>query len=193
MTQYAITQDNPITAHGTARELWPSVSFSTSGPRADWLAAQGAVEIRRDPPYDTETQYLQRVDPYLLDGQVYDREPVDRPVAPPEPRWQDFQVALLTDPALRDMKMIAKDAYPDLIPAWAVGLGQAATGQGAESFMTAWTLARQLPDPSTGDPLLPQALVDGIAALATAADLPDAFIAGLNPPPPVEEDPAAEP
>ena len=181
MTNYAIIQDNTITATGNARELWPDVSFSSTGPRADWLAAQGAVEIRRDPPYDPEAQSLRRVDPYLLDGQVYDREPVDRPVAPPEPRWQDFQVALLTDPALRDMKQIAKDAYPDLIPAWAVGLGQAATGQGIESFMTAWNLARQLPDPSTGDPLLPQALVDGIAALAAAADLPAEFIAGLNP------------
>ena len=184
MTKYAIIQDNTITAHGPYRELWPDTSFSRLGPNAEFLEQEGAVPIRSGPPHDRSTHQLQHSAPYLLDGVVYEFEVVPRPPEPepvPEPRWQDFQVALLTDASVHGMMMVAKDIYPGLISAWSVGLGQAATGQGAESFMTAWTLARQLPDPSTGDPLLSQALVDGIAALAAAADLPAEFIAGLNP------------
>lgn len=138
--------------------------------------------IADKPTIDPATRYLERETVIDTTALTITRgwRVVDRPPAPPEPKWQQFQVALLTDPGVHDMMMIVKDSYPGLISAWSVGLGQAASGQGAESFMTAWGLARQLPNPATGDPLLGAALISSIAAMATAADLPGEFITGLN-------------
>ena len=133
--------------------------------------------IRSGPPrVDTEKAIVFRT-------WVIETRPLEPP-SPPEPDWQSFQLSLLTDPDVHNMMMIAKDEYPGLISAWSVGLGQAATGQGITSFMTAWGLARQLVDPSTGDPLLSQTLIENIAMMAAATNLPAEFITGINPPPP---------
>lgn len=180
---YAITDGIVITAHGTAKQLWPDVSFPRSGPNAAFLAEHGAVEIRHDLPHDPETHYLRAAEPHMLDGVAYDRVAVQIPPAVPEARWQEFQMALLTDQAVHNMMMQAKDAYPGLISAWSTGLGQSATIGDHRTFFTAWNLARNLPDATGEAPLLPQSLVDHIVLMAVAAGLPAEFIAQLNPEP----------
>jgi hypothetical protein len=184
MALYAILDAATITANGTARSLWPHISFSSAGPDPAWLAEQGAEVIRSDPPHDPATHYLSPVEPYLLDGVVYDRVPVERPPVPPKARWQGFQVGLLTDPLVHDMMMAVKDNYPGLISAWSTGLGQAAVSQGFETFLTTWGLAQALPHPSGQGALLPPSLVAHVATLATSYDLPAEFVEGLNPQPP---------
>jgi hypothetical protein len=181
MTRYAILDNNTITATGTARSLWPGTSFAASGPNAAWLTEHGAVEVRNDPPHDPETHDLRPAEPYLLDGVVYDRVPVERPPVAPEPRWQGFQVGLLTDPQVHDMMMAAKDSYPGLISAWSTGLGQAAVGQGFETFLTTWGLAKLLPHPSGEGTLLPPSLVAHVQAMSVTYDLPAEFVAALAP------------
>lgn len=84
---YAIVESNSITAIGPYRELWPGVDFFSTGPDSDWLAAHNAVVIRSDPPYNPETQCLQRSEPYLSNGEVFDHKVITRQVTiktPPE-------------------------------------------------------------------------------------------------------------
>ena len=97
MTMYAILSNNTITAHGPARVLWPDTSFPPSGPNASFLQEAGAVTISSTPPHDPETQDLQPVEPYLLDGVVYNREAVAKPEPPaPAPNYLTFWDAVLT-------------------------------------------------------------------------------------------------
>ena len=75
--KYAIIQNNTITAHGGIGELWPNTSFSGGVPNVGFLADQSAVGIISELTHDTETKKLIQVDPYLLDGIVYDVQAVD--------------------------------------------------------------------------------------------------------------------
>jgi hypothetical protein len=181
---YAIISNDAIAATGTVKALWPGTSFSDDTPNADWLEEKNAVAIRSDLPFDNATEYLQRVEPYLLNGIVWDRTVVTRPAAVPEPNWQTFQLALLTDAQVHAMMSVAKEAFPGLISAWSTGLGQAAVGQGLVSFGNQWALGRQLivPDglPGSGLPLVSDALADHVATLAEASHLPTGFIALLE-------------
>ena len=177
MTYASLTADQ-ITATGAARELWPNVTMPSSGPRADWLAEHNAVTIRQDPPHDPVMQYLRRCEPYLLDGEVFDREVVDRPpVEPerPEPRWQEFRAALRGIPELQTLVATLATADPIGHLAIGVGLGQAAQGD-TRTFTGVWSelLAAGLVTPE---------LAAAVQTLASSFDLPEAFVAGLNPEP----------
>lgn len=94
---YAIIDNDIITSHGSASELWPDTSFSDRGPDAIFLAAAGAVVVRSDPPrthymgevvvrsdetvtYYSGTDFLKDTEPYILNGTVYDKI-----IAPIEP------------------------------------------------------------------------------------------------------------
>jgi hypothetical protein len=172
---YAILTADQITATGTADNLWPGVTMPSTGPRADWLAEQNAVEIRHDPPHDPATQYLRRCEPYLLEGEVFDREVITRPPvkpAPPEPRWVEFGDAVIDHPGVA---AVVDGAPRRLAIALGVGLGQAAQGD-AKTFAMAWVkaLAAGLVTPE---------LAAEVQTLAESFDLPEAFVAGLNPEP----------
>jgi hypothetical protein len=184
MTIYAIISNNTIAAHGTAKVLWPDTSFSDAGPTDGFLSDTNAVRVRSDLPHDSENEYLVRVEPYLLNGIVWDRTVVTRPAAAPEPNWQTFQLALLTDAQVHAMMSVAKEAFPGLISAWSTGLGQAAVGQGFVSFGNQWALGRQLvvPDglPGSGLPLVSDTLADHVATLAEANNLPAEFVSLLS-------------
>ena len=74
---YAIITNDQITAHGYSQALWPNTSSPGGVPNAEFLTDQSAVGIISELPHDTETQKLSQVDPYLLDGIVYDVQVID--------------------------------------------------------------------------------------------------------------------
>jgi hypothetical protein len=173
---YAIFTADKITATGTARELWPDTSHPSTGPAADWLAERNAARVRSDLPHDPATHFLRRVPPYLLDGEVFNMEAVERPPvepAPPEPRWQEFRAALRGIPELQTLVATLATVDPIGHLAIGVGLGQAAQGD-TSTFTGVWSelLAAGL---------VPPDLAAHVAALATTYDLPAEFVGVLNP------------
>ncbi len=171
---YAIITANAITATGRPRDLWPDTSFPEGVPNESWLTEQNAQLVRSDLPHDKATEYLQRVDPYLLDGEVWDREIVTRPPAPPvlpTPQWVAFGGALAADPAINTLVATAAADAPVLHLMLGVGLGQAAQGD-SQTFLAAWGQAA-----AAG--LATPELVAAVQAIAVNHDLPPEFIAGL--------------
>jgi hypothetical protein len=170
---YAIISNNTITAHGTARELWPDTSFATTGPNAAWLTEHNAVPVRNDPPHDPQTHYLTSCEPYLLDGAAYNREPVGMPPAPVEPQWVAFGAALGQDQSVNAFVGTIAQAAPVLHLMVGVGLGQAAQGD-AKTFLAAWGLGL-----AAG--LVTAELATRVQTLAASYDLPAEFVAALMP------------
>jgi hypothetical protein len=173
--KYAIVANGAVTASGTARYLWPDTSFAMPGPNAEWLAEHGAVPIRNDLPYDVETQILQASEPYLLNGNAYDVEAVERPLGPQpavEPQWIAFQRDVMMAPSINQMLGTALQGAPSVGLALAVGLGQVAQGSDAQTFLEAWGagIAMELITPE---------LAELVAAMATTHDLPAEFVAAL--------------
>lgn len=170
---YAIIDNDAITAHGRTRDLWPGTSFPPTGPNEAFLAEESAVPIRSDLPHDPETEYLQRVEPYLLNGEAWNRQAVTRPTPPPVPQWVAFGGALAADPSINTLVTTAASAAPVLHLMLGVGLGQAAQGD-SQTFLAAWGQA------VAGGLATPE-LVAAIQAMATTYDLPAEFIAALAP------------
>lgn len=168
---YAILSADTITANGAARELWPGTSFSASGPNATFLADAGAVLIRSDAAYDAETEILQATDPYVLNGEVFDRIAAPKPAAVPEPQWVAFGASLLADPAINQMLGVALSTAPAVAMSISVGLGKAADGD-SRVFMVSWAGA-------IGLGLISAELIAQVQAMAATYDLPAEFIAGL--------------
>ena len=178
---YAIIANDTITAHGSARELWPDTGFSEGIPNESWLTEHGAVAIRSDMSHDTATEYLDRVDPYLLDGEVFDRVAVTHRPPPPTPDWIGYQGALSAAPGVG--ALLAACLSPAVAPiggaqiygGLVVGLGQIATGGSVATFLTAWNIAQ-----SAG--LVSPELIAEMAKLAKPFNLPDEFIESLTVP-----------
>ena len=59
------------------KTLFPNVSFPSTGPDADWLAANSCAEVVKFLAFDSATQRSDPADPYLDDGKVYTRRVVD--------------------------------------------------------------------------------------------------------------------
>ena len=92
---YAILNNNIITAHGSAYDLWPNTSFAPIGPNASFLAEVGAVPIRSDALHDPATEILQPCAPYLLDGEVFGTIAAPIPPPPPlPPNWTAYRDGL---------------------------------------------------------------------------------------------------
>jgi hypothetical protein len=56
---------------GNYRTLFPYTVFSDSGPSDQWLADNSCLKVNLFLPHDRDTQVLDRVEPYILDGWVY--------------------------------------------------------------------------------------------------------------------------
>jgi hypothetical protein len=56
---------------GNYRTLFPYTVFPDSGPSDQWLADNSCLKVNLFLPHDRDTQVLDRVDPYILDGWVY--------------------------------------------------------------------------------------------------------------------------
>jgi hypothetical protein len=175
---YAILTPDPsgIERFGTARDLWPGVSHPSTDPADDWLAEHNAVRIRSDLPHNPETHYLRRTAPYLLDGEVFNMEVVEREPEPepvPEPQWIAFGDAVMADPGVNLMLGAALQNAPGLYGGLTVGLGKAADGD-SRVFTRAWAAALAVG-------LVTPKLAAHVQALAEPFDLPAEFIEGLNP------------
>ena len=176
---YAIIANDTIESHGSARELWPDTGFSEGVPNESWLTEHGAVAIRSDLPHDSATEYLDRVDPYLLDGEVWDREIITRRPPPPVPNWIGYQGAISTSPGVG--ALLAACLSPTVAPiggaqiygGLVVGLGQIATGGSVSTFLTAWNIAQ-----SAG--LVSPEVTAEMLTLAEPFNLPAEFLEALN-------------
>ena len=170
---YAILTANTITAHGRASNLWPDTSFPATGPNASFLADAGAVLIRSDAPYDSETEILRPTEPYVLDGEVFNTIDVPRPPPPaPEPQWIAFGAVVMEQVEIKALlnQAIVLGESP-LAMGLAVGLGKAADGD-PRVFLGAWgkAVAGGLASPE---------LIAHLQSMAATYDLPAEFIAGL--------------
>ena len=174
---YAIVTTNTITAHGTAEQLWPDTSFAPS-PNASFLLENHAVQIRSDLQFDPATEQLAGVEPYLLDGEVFDRvvEALPEPPPPePTPEWLAFQAAVNASPAITAMLVQSITTIPQIPLGMGVGLGQASTSGDYRTFLTAWQDGQRVG-------LITPNLTTAIVALGEQFNLPDEFLAALAAP-----------
>lgn len=172
---YAILNNGSITSHGPAPSLWPDCSFPADGPNDAFLSEHGAVRVRSDLPHDPETEQLVPCEPYILDGEVFNRVVEPLPTPPPTPEWVAFGAALVADSAVNALVATVAQAAPALHLMLGVGLGQAAQGD-ARTFSAAWQAAR-----SAG--LVSPTLAASTAAMAASVSLPAEFLEVLNPAP----------
>lgn len=90
---FAIVQNSKIVKHGTAQKLWPGVSFSPNGPNRDFLEEKKAIQVNTEIEYDPETQELEFVEPYLVDGTAYCYRAIEK--QGPAPDVRGFYKALI--------------------------------------------------------------------------------------------------
>jgi len=72
-----LTNDNQLIL-GNYWELFPDTSFPSSGPNTDWFTENNCYQINLSVPFDSTTQELQEVSPYLENGWVYRHRAVDK-------------------------------------------------------------------------------------------------------------------
>lgn len=127
---------------------------------ADEITAAGFTGPYDEPAYDPATQQLD-----WIDG-AYVISPLPPP--PPEPRWQEFGGAVMSDININNMLTQALAVKPGLYGGLVVGLGQAAQGD-PRTFVTAWSQ-------SIASGLVSAELATSIAEMASNFDLPEDFI-----------------
>lgn len=69
--QLAIIENGQVTKIGHYKELFPNVSFPTTGPDAEFLTSNSALEVTVFKPYDSATQRLVPVEPHIEGQYVY--------------------------------------------------------------------------------------------------------------------------
>jgi hypothetical protein len=174
---YAILSANTITAHGPASVLWPDTSFASGGPNARFLIDAGAVAIRADAAYDPATETLQPCEPYVFNGKVFST--IAAPIIPPAPipDWATFRGGLLISPEVAALMGAARESGCEpAVTALPVALEKAQTG-GVGDFAACWALVAR--DGAASPELIAQ-----LVATAEACNLPEAFVAALQPPTP---------
>ena len=67
----AIINNETVEKVGNYRELFPHVSFPSSGPDSEWLENNSCLPVNLFKNHDARTQKLVPVDPYIEDGWVY--------------------------------------------------------------------------------------------------------------------------
>lgn len=72
-----LTDDNQFII-GNYWDLFPDTSFPSNGPNADWFTENNCYQLNLDVPFDSETQELQEVAPYLENGWVYRHRAVNK-------------------------------------------------------------------------------------------------------------------
>lgn len=89
------------------------------------------------------------------------------------PRWMEFGIALMVEPAVNQMLGSVMQAAPGLYGGLIIGLQQAADGD-HRAFLAAWTACHQMA-------LIDNTLAAAVQAMASDHDLPADFIAALLP------------
>ena len=161
----AITPQTPSYNPAVSTAIDPETGNPVITPNPRYIVCREVVEPR--PTHDPATQRLRSTTTtdeglaLILRGW----EIVDRPPAPPAPRWQEFASAVLDDVAIGAMI----DAAPRrLFGILTVGLGQAAQGD-PSTFATGWGKA-------TAAGLATPELAAHLEALGQQFDLPAVFL-----------------
>ena len=76
--EIAIVQDDQIIEIGHYKKLFPATSFPTTGPDADFMAANNALGVTVWKQHDKATQKLISVAPYIEDNQVFTVAVIDK-------------------------------------------------------------------------------------------------------------------
>lgn len=137
--------------------VWDGVS--------EWQPPEGHVLV--SPSLQLGSRYEQ--DPESLEWVMVEPPPPPDPV----PQWVQFGELLAADTAVNTMVATAAAAAPVLHLMLGVGLGQAAQGD-PKTFLAAWSTALAS---GLATPTLAAHVVD----MGTSCDLPDEFLAQLNP------------
>ena len=53
------------------KQLFPETSFSENGPNKEFMEANGCMPVNVYLDYDSETQFLEPCDPYIMGDWVY--------------------------------------------------------------------------------------------------------------------------
>lgn len=69
--QIAIIENNTVAQVGDYRELFPNVSFPPSGPSAEWMTENSCLGVTVWKAYNSRTEKLEQVAPYIEGGQVF--------------------------------------------------------------------------------------------------------------------------
>lgn len=69
--EIALIQDDQIIEVGHYKKLFPATSFPTTGPDADFMAANNALGVTIWKAHDSATEKLMPCDPYIEDEQVF--------------------------------------------------------------------------------------------------------------------------
>ena len=181
-TLYALIQGNEIVKVDVLRRLFPGVTsidslttlqstFLDEDPQSISDSPE-VLEVLSELPFDSATEKLQRTEPYLLEGKVYNVEVVPKSPAPLAPRWIEFGNAVMASPTVNAMLGTAFQTAPALFSGLSVGLGKAADGD-SRVFVASWQTAIAVG-------LVNEALIEEMQGLATTYSLPMEFIAALS-------------
>lgn len=69
--EIALIQDDQIIEVGHYKKLFPATSFPTTGPDADFMAANNALGVTVWKAHDSAIEKLMPCDPYIEDEQVF--------------------------------------------------------------------------------------------------------------------------
>jgi hypothetical protein len=67
----AIIQDDQVVEIGHYKKLFPATSFPTTGPDADFMAANNVLGVTIWKAHDSTTEKLSTCEPYIEDNQVF--------------------------------------------------------------------------------------------------------------------------
>jgi hypothetical protein len=93
---------------------------------------------------------------------------------PPTPNWLSFKTAMLSSPEVNAAMGQATPLAPLAVFSLPAALNAAVAGDSSD-FSITWTTLREAG-------LIPQPVLDAVAATAVACELPEEFIQVLNPP-----------
>jgi len=135
-------------------------------PTDEEIADAGFTGPYIEPPYDPATQYLTWVDGAYVIEQL--------PPPPPTPDWLSFKTAMLSSPEVNTAMGAATPLAPLAVFSLPAALNAAVAGDTSD-FAVTWTTLREAG-------LIPQPVLDAVAATAVACQLPEEFVQVLNPP-----------
>ena len=73
-------QDGQIIDLADYKSMFPNTSFANSGPNAEFMADHNCMPINTYLDHDSETQFLESTEPYILGDWVYTVKVAEKPV-----------------------------------------------------------------------------------------------------------------
>jgi hypothetical protein len=160
-------------------EPWLSVSDAPHpGEIASWLTLSPPIVIiqpqpTEPPEHDPALQEAVETTPVEQDGQWFQAwELQNRPPTPPLPDWLSFKTAMLTSAEVNAAMGAAMPSAPLAVMSLPAALNSAVFGTTSD-FAVTWTTLRQAG-------LIPQTVLDAVAATAVACHLPAEFVQVLG-------------